>query len=77
MTRLSFLLKQRYVVVVVNTTTHGCHELVLEWYVHRWLPQSGGESLSADRGACVMEDSLGHSSHLEEESKVDWLGFLV
>jgi len=24
-----------------------------------------------------MEDSAGHSSRLEDESKVDWLGFLV
>jgi hypothetical protein len=47
------------------------------WNVHRCLPHSGGESLSADRGACEMEDSPGHSLHLEEQSKVDLLGFLV
>jgi hypothetical protein len=76
MTRLSYLLKQRYD-VFVTSTTHGCHSLILEWYVHRWLPHSRGDSLSADRGACEMEHRPGHSSHLEEKSKVDWLGFLV
>jgi hypothetical protein len=47
------------------------------WYDQRGLPHSGGVSLSADRGVYKMEDSPGHSLHLEEESKADWLGFLV
>ena len=46
--------------VVVTSTTHGCHELVLE-YVNSWLPHWGGESLSADGSECEMENRPGHS----------------